>query len=80
MKKRTKEEVVKIVKQEEPETPAQPTKAEKEPKIISQPVSYQEHLDAGFVELEGSEHQQKSGDKVVEIKVVDGKTLHRMEK
>ncbi len=42
------------------------------------PVTYQEHLDAGFVSLQQSENLQKAGKRVVEIKNVEGKTLHKI--
>ena len=48
-------------------------------KEIKNPMTYQEHIDAGFIPGPSSENLQKSGKKVVEIKNVEGKLLHRLE-
>jgi hypothetical protein len=50
------------------------------PKIIKNPITLQEHLDVGFVTMAESESKQEEGEKVKEIKVIEGKTLHRLEK
>jgi len=42
------------------------------------PVTYQEHLDAGFVDPQTSEGLQLSGEVVTEIKIIEGKTLHKL--
>ena len=42
------------------------------------PVSYEDHIKAGFVNLSQSEGLQKTGKRVVEIKNVEGKTLHKI--
>ncbi len=44
------------------------------------PVSYEDHIKAGFVNLSRSEGLQKQGKRVVEIKNIGGFTLHRLEK
>ena len=44
------------------------------------PVSYEDHIKAGFVNLSQSEGLQKQGKRVVEIKNIGGFILHRLEK
>ena len=44
------------------------------------PVSYEDHIKAGFVNLSQSMGLQKQGMRVVEIKNIEGFTLHRLEK
>ncbi len=44
------------------------------------PVSYEDHIKAGFVNLSQSEGLQKQGKRVVEIKNIGGSILHRLEK
>ena len=51
----------------------------KAPEIPVNPVTLQEHLQAGFVNLQQSENLQKSGKVVKEIKQIEGETLHRLE-
>ena len=48
-------------------------------KEIKNPKTYEEHINAGFIPGASSESLQKSGKKVVEIKNVEGKLLHRLE-
>ncbi len=54
------------------------------PKIENEPipVTYDEHIKAGFVHTWESESLQsgRDGKKVLEIKNVEGETLHRLEK
>lgn len=42
------------------------------------PVTFQEHLDTGWVSLNASESLQKAGRKVAEIKNIEGKILHKI--
>ena len=51
----------------------------KAPEIPVNPITLQEHLQAGFVNLQQSENLQKSGKVVKEIKQIEGETLHRLE-
>ena len=44
------------------------------------PVTYEEHIKAGFITPGQSEYVQKQGKRVVEIKNIGGLTLHRLEK
>ena len=44
------------------------------------PVTYEEHIAAGFITPGQSEYVQKQGKRVVEIKNIGGLTLHRLEK
>ena len=54
---------------------------EKDPETeeVTNPVTYEEHLRAGFVTSGSSETLQKQGKIVVEIKNVEGNILHRLE-
>ena len=77
----TKKKVKKTdeVKEEPKSEVIEEVKAPEIVKEIKNPVTYQEHIDAGFISGTSSESLQKSGKKVVEIKNVEGKLLHRLE-
>ena len=59
----------------------EPAKSRKKKEPIPEqviPVSYEDHIKAGFVNLSQSEGLQKQGKMVVEIKNIEGKTLHKL--
>ena len=61
----------------------EPAKSRKKKEPIPEqviPVSYEDHIKAGFVNLSQSEGLQKQGKRVVEIKNIGGSILHRLEK
>ena len=45
---------------------------------LKPPVTFQEHLDAGWVNPQQSENLQRAGKVVTEIKNIEGKALHKL--
>lgn len=74
-------EVIKPRKEEElKEVELEKIKVEPIPEQVKVPVTYAEHIAAGFITPGQSEQVQKQGKRVVEIKNIEGLTLHRLEK
>lgn len=85
-----KKKIVKDVKVKEQPSKVEEKVVEKpiekkvEPKVevkqeLKAPVTLQDHLDSGWVNVTQSGKQQEQGKKVIEIKNVEGETLHRLE-
>ncbi len=73
-----KEKVIKPLKEVKPLVKEEVKIAPVVKQELKPPVTFQEHLDAGWVLPDASEGLQRTGGTVIEIKNFEGKILHKI--